>query len=253
MDYKQIIVIRTDLGMSVGKMIVQGCHASMLASRLARDEDIDAWMKEGYRKIICEARSLEDLKAIAASCEEKGVSCCSVEDLGLTEIEPGTLTALGIGPAKNSEINKVTKRLEKLDIIIPGKDEIKRMTDLGIGFAESSEFWRKMYHLEHRHTSFCCDLSESVKFLEILEKGGTVTKRMIKDALFKARETYRDLATELNNKDDDIDELKADLFAANSTIAVKDARIRELERRIRCPEEFEEDLGFVEVLNDEKA
>lgn len=35
-EYKQVILIRTDLGMSAGKKCVQSCHASVSSSDLVR-------------------------------------------------------------------------------------------------------------------------------------------------------------------------------------------------------------------------
>jgi len=38
-EYKQNILIRTDIGMKTGKKCVQGCHASVSAADLVRQKD----------------------------------------------------------------------------------------------------------------------------------------------------------------------------------------------------------------------
>nr|MDO8114796.1 peptidyl-tRNA hydrolase Pth2 [Candidatus Sigynarchaeota archaeon] len=113
--YKQIIVIRTDLKMSTGKSIVQGAHASILASEKTKRLMPDtwrAWFSEGQRKIVCKVQSKEELFRIKADVERLNVPCEIVADAGLTELEPGTITALGIGPALETTIDPVTRTLK---------------------------------------------------------------------------------------------------------------------------------------------
>ena len=113
--YKQIIVMRVDLKMSTGKSIVQGAHASILASektkRLAPDT-WKSWFNEGQRKIVCKVQSLEELLQVKQQVERLNVPCELVADAGLTELQPGTITALGIGPVLEQTVDPVTRTLK---------------------------------------------------------------------------------------------------------------------------------------------
>ncbi len=114
-EYKQIIVIRADLKMSAGKAIVQGAHASILAAEKVRRASPDAWkawFHEGQRKIACKVQSLDDLLQLKGQVERLGVPCEIVADAGLTQLEPGTITALGIGPVLETTIDPVTRNLK---------------------------------------------------------------------------------------------------------------------------------------------
>jgi len=115
--YKQVLVIRTDIKMSPGKKVVQGAHASILASEAARKllpGTWQSWYHEGQRKIACKVDSREALFELKARAEQRNLPCAVVADAGLTELEPGTVTALGIGPAKDTDIDPVTGDLPLL-------------------------------------------------------------------------------------------------------------------------------------------
>ena len=45
-------------------------------------------------------------------CLEQKVPYFAVKDFGLTELEPNTLTCIGIGPELNEKIDKITKSLK---------------------------------------------------------------------------------------------------------------------------------------------
>ncbi|MEM0286170.1 MAG: peptidyl-tRNA hydrolase, partial [Candidatus Methanomethyliaceae archaeon] len=58
--------------------------------------------------------SLEELMEIKNKVEKEGLPNSLISDAGLTELEPGTITCLGIGPAPSSEINKIVGHLKLL-------------------------------------------------------------------------------------------------------------------------------------------
>lgn len=116
-EYKQVILIRTDLGMSTGKKCAQACHASLSASDLVRVKDKKVWKmwkNSGQKKIVLKVNSKEQIQAIYALVQKHKLNCFLVKDAGLTQLAPGTTTALGIGPASSTEIDKLTGDLKLL-------------------------------------------------------------------------------------------------------------------------------------------
>ena len=113
-EYKQCIVLRDDLKLSKGKAAAQAAHASLLSYERTPVRDRMHWKAQGQKKVVLKVQSLEELYAVKDEAEKFGLPCALVEDAGLTEIPPGTVTALGIGPARAEEIDKVTGHLELL-------------------------------------------------------------------------------------------------------------------------------------------
>jgi len=115
--YKQVIVVRADLNMTVGKIAAQAGHAAVSAAektRKKRPKWWREWMDEGQRKIVVKVNSEEELLEVEKEAEARGLPSALITDMGLTELEPGTRTALGIGPAPSEIIDKVTRKLPLL-------------------------------------------------------------------------------------------------------------------------------------------
>lgn len=113
-EYKQCLVLREDLKLSKGKAAVQAAHASILSYERSPLQDRRKWKEQGQKKVALRVSSLSELYEVRDDAEKLRLPCAIVEDAGLTEIPPGTVTALGIGPARAEEIDKVTKQLELL-------------------------------------------------------------------------------------------------------------------------------------------
>jgi PTH2 family peptidyl-tRNA hydrolase len=115
--HKQIVILRNDLTMSVGKTVVQACHAAVSGSEEARKKFPEwwrAWIKEGQCKIALKVESKEELLKLEEEAEALNLPLKLVRDMGLTEVAPETITCLAIGPAPSVLIDKITGRLPTL-------------------------------------------------------------------------------------------------------------------------------------------
>ncbi|MFH1105834.1 MAG: peptidyl-tRNA hydrolase Pth2 [Candidatus Aenigmatarchaeota archaeon] len=108
---KQAVVIRKDLEMSAGKTAAQACHASLGAYLKTNPALRRAWEKSGAKKIVLGVNSLSALKSLYQKAVKQKIPCALIADAGATELAPGTITALGIGPDKDEKIDKVTSEL----------------------------------------------------------------------------------------------------------------------------------------------
>lgn len=55
---------------------------------------------------------MSDLFRLREDAERAKIPSAMVADAGLTEIPPGTITALGLGPAPNEQLDKITGKLK---------------------------------------------------------------------------------------------------------------------------------------------
>ena len=112
--WKQCLVIRGDIRMSCGKISAQAAHAAVAAFQRCDRETRERWLSEGQKKVVLKVkdeRTLLELKTIA---DARGIAAALIQDAGLTEIPPGTTTALGLGPARTEEMDRITADLPLL-------------------------------------------------------------------------------------------------------------------------------------------
>jgi PTH2 family peptidyl-tRNA hydrolase len=116
-EYKQVLVFRKDLKMSKGKIAAQAGHAAVSSAQAAFEQHKkwwEAWMYEGQRKIAVKVPSEKELVELEEASDEMGLPHAIIVDRGLTEVPEGTVTCLGIGPAPNNLIDKLTGKLPLL-------------------------------------------------------------------------------------------------------------------------------------------
>ncbi len=116
-QFKQVIVVRRDLDMGRGKVAVQVAHAAISAAEEARKrftEWWDAWLREGQCKVAVRVDSKEEILELERKSRELRLPFALITDRGLTQIEPGTVTCLAIGPAPSSLVDTLTGGLNLL-------------------------------------------------------------------------------------------------------------------------------------------
>ncbi|MEZ0319929.1 MAG: peptidyl-tRNA hydrolase Pth2 [Pyrobaculum sp.] len=111
------IVVRKDLRISCGKAAAQVGHAAVECVLLAMEDTkwrrwLDLWLAEGQKKIVLAAEGVEHLYQLHNKAKELGLPTAVVVDAGLTELPPGTPTAICVGPAPDEMVNAVTGDLK---------------------------------------------------------------------------------------------------------------------------------------------
>lgn len=115
--YKQVIVVRQDLKMGKGKLAVQVAHAAVSAAEQARKHSKpwwDSWFHENQAKICVKVENEKQLRELKGKADEAGIPNALIQDAGLTQLEPGTTTCLGLGPLPSDVADRYTGDLKLL-------------------------------------------------------------------------------------------------------------------------------------------
>jgi PTH2 family peptidyl-tRNA hydrolase len=112
--YKQVIVVRKDLKMGPGKIATHVAHASVECLDSANKDIIEKWKMGGAKKIVLKVKNLKELESLHKKAKSAKLPCCLIKDAGLTQLKTGTITCMGIGPAEEKKINKITGKLKLL-------------------------------------------------------------------------------------------------------------------------------------------
>lgn len=115
--YKLVVAVREDLRLSPGKLAAQVAHAAVecaLKAQRARPKLFEAWKAEGQKKVVVRVADLAGLELLEREAKAARLPWARITDAGHTELPPGTVTCLGIGPAENAELDRITGRLPLL-------------------------------------------------------------------------------------------------------------------------------------------
>lgn len=107
-------MVNQSLKLPKGKLAAQVAHASVGAFVEAGDDARVSWLEEGMPKVVLQAPQADDLLLLYAQALDNGLPACLVEDAGRTVVPAGTLTCLGLGPAQDEEIDRLTGELKLL-------------------------------------------------------------------------------------------------------------------------------------------
>lgn len=113
MDFsvKQVLIMREDLGMSPGKLAAQAAHCAIAAYKIALPKCVKEWNQKGSTKVVLAVDNEHDLLCLYKKAVAAYLPVALIADEGRTEVEPGTITGIGIGPAPNKEIDRITGQL----------------------------------------------------------------------------------------------------------------------------------------------
>lgn len=128
MGSKQVLVMRKFVGSGsrTGKYIAQGAHASVGAlfsiGNVSKDGKsfvipldnpfVNAWVTGNFKKVALYVETDQELIDIYNTAKKAGLPCSLIRDAGLTEFNGvPTLTAVGIGPEDDNNIDKITGHL----------------------------------------------------------------------------------------------------------------------------------------------
>jgi len=130
---KQIIIMRKDLNMRKGKMIAQGCHASLAAvlSQTYYTEEnyagepirmfnnksgpLKDWLDGQFTKICVSVNSEQELIDIINKAKDAGLITSLITDAGHTEFNGvPTITCGAVGPAYSNDLIGLTDHLPLL-------------------------------------------------------------------------------------------------------------------------------------------
>ncbi|MDA4113798.1 MAG: peptidyl-tRNA hydrolase Pth2 [Thaumarchaeota archaeon] len=116
-EIKQVMVVRTDLEMGKGKIAAQVAHAALESAEEGMRRQASwyqEWKAQGQAKVVLKASGDAQLHELFKKARSMGLPSSLIQDAGRTQLEPGTVTCLAIGPAPVELIDKITGQLKLL-------------------------------------------------------------------------------------------------------------------------------------------
>ena len=112
--HKAVCLVRRDLNMGAGKVAAQVAHAVLGVYRIAQEHcpaALQTWVGCGETIIVLGVDGREEMRALLAEAEQRGLCNHLIADAGRTEVAAGTETVGCIGPAPVHSVDAVTGHL----------------------------------------------------------------------------------------------------------------------------------------------
>lgn len=109
---KQVIIINSQLKLPPGKLAAQVAHASVASFHSANSNHQKSWLEVGMPKAVLSASSEQEVIEYYQKAISANLSSELIKDAGKTVLPTGTITCVGIGPAAEREIDKISGHLK---------------------------------------------------------------------------------------------------------------------------------------------
>ena len=106
---------RADLKLSAGKLAVQCAHAAVASLQHAKKTHsrmVQRWKESASRKICLAVDDEEEIEYFLNLVQQASLPFALIKDAGLTEVAPGTVTVLGVGPAPRHTMDSLFGELK---------------------------------------------------------------------------------------------------------------------------------------------
>jgi PTH2 family peptidyl-tRNA hydrolase len=113
---KQVIVFRSDLKIGKGKMAAHAAHAGITGYERVMSKKpaiVKEWLYEGQKKIVLKVNSEQEMIELYERIK-RSVPSVLIRDAGHTQVEPGTLICLVIGPWEDEDIDRFIEGMKLL-------------------------------------------------------------------------------------------------------------------------------------------
>ena len=124
---KLVLVVRSDLEMTKGKIAAQCSHAALKALRLLTQDSMSSekarkmreiktlWEENGEKIVVVKGDGgHEQLQGIYEQAKNKGILTGTIRDAGRTQVEAGSMTVLFVGPDREHDVDLLTGHLKLL-------------------------------------------------------------------------------------------------------------------------------------------
>jgi len=105
--------------MGSGKIAAQCCHAALgvyrqIINNPSYRSALLFWESHGEKTVCLKVKDYETMRELEKKAQSLQLPTQTIMDAGRTEVEPGSITVLAIGPGATSVINQVTGQLKLL-------------------------------------------------------------------------------------------------------------------------------------------